>query len=128
MIDCGEPVKVLRAFPAGSETENDPAAVSVEVTAPPPAVAVEVAVIVQRVFEVWAIDEIAEMPAVRVKSVPAVVESEVQSSCSLPVTVNVIVDDEAVVEAARVAVVGTVASMTTERAVESTLELPAASV
>ena len=112
-IDCGESVRVVSALPARSETENDSAAVSVEVTAPPPAVAVEVAVIVQRVFEVWAIDEIAEMPAVSVKSVPAVVESDVQSSCSLPVTVNVIVADVAVAaDEARVAVVGAVVSMT----------------
>lgn len=129
VIDCGEPDKVVIALPAGSETEKDAAAVSVEVTAPPPAVAVEVAVIVQTVFEVWAIDEIAEMPAVSVKSVPAVVESDVQSSCSLPVTVNVIVADVAVAaDEARVAVVGAVVSMTTERADESALTLPAASV
>jgi hypothetical protein len=52
VIDCGEPVRVVFALPAWSETENDAAAVRVDVTAPPPAVAVEVAVTVQTVFEV----------------------------------------------------------------------------
>jgi hypothetical protein len=82
---------VVRALPAGSDTENDAAAVRVETTAPPPAVAVDVAVTVQTVVDVWAIDEIAEIPAVSTKSVPvvvvAVVDSEVQSSWWLPVTV-----------------------------------------
>ena len=69
------------------------------------------------------------MPAVRVKSVPAVVESDVQSSCSLPVTVNVIVADvEVDADAASVAVVGAEVSMTTDRAAESALTLPAVSV
>ena len=129
VIDRGEPVSVVSALPAGSETENDAAAVSVEVSAPPPTEAVDVKVIVQMVFEVWAIDEIDEMPAVSTKSVPAVLESDVQSSCSLPVTVNAIVADAEVAEdESSVAVVGAVVSMTTERADESALTLPAVSV
>lgn len=63
------------------------------------------------------------------KSVPAAVDSDVQSSCSLPVTVNVIVADVAVdADAASVAVVGAEVSMTTDRAAESALTLPAVSV
>jgi hypothetical protein len=111
VIDCGEPVSVVRALPAGSDTENDAAAVSVAVTAPPPAVAMDVAVTVHTVVDVWAIDVIAEMPAVRTKSVPvvvvAVVDREVQSSWWLPVTVKVIVAElDVAADAATVAEVG----------------------
>jgi len=52
VIDCGEPVNVVWALPAVSATENEAAAVNVDVTAPPPAVAVEVAVIVHTVPDV----------------------------------------------------------------------------
>ena len=51
-VDLGEPVKVVCALPAVSVIENEPAAVNVEVTAPPPAVAEDVAVIVQTVEDV----------------------------------------------------------------------------
>ena len=91
VIDCGEPVKVVFALPAVSATEKVPDAVSVDVTAPPPAVAVEVAFTVQTVLLVCTIDVIADNPAVNTKSVPlivvAVVDSVAQSRPSLPVTV-----------------------------------------
>ena len=51
-VDCGEPAMAVCALPAVSVIENVVAAVSVDVTAPPPFVAVEVAVIVQTVAEV----------------------------------------------------------------------------
>jgi hypothetical protein len=51
-VDCGEPVMAVCALPAVSVIENVVAAVSVDVTAPPPFVAVEVAVIVQTVADV----------------------------------------------------------------------------
>ena len=51
-VDCGDPVKDVCALPAVSVIENEPAAVNVEVTAPAPAVAEDVAVIVQTVGEV----------------------------------------------------------------------------
>jgi len=85
----GDPVNVVCGFPAESATENDAAAVSVDCTVPPPAVAVEVAVNVQTVDEVWITVEIAEIP-VRSKSTPAPVSSVVQSMSSSPVTVKVI--------------------------------------
>ena len=111
VIDCGDPESVVRAFPAGSATEKDAAAVRVETTVPPPAVAVDVAVTVHTVVDVWATDEIAEIPAVSTKSVPevvvAVVDRLVQSSWWLPVTVNVMVAEvEVAADAASVAVVG----------------------
>ena len=78
-------------MPAVSETENVPDAVSVEVTAPPPATAVDVAFTVHTVLLVCTTDAMVEIPAVRTKSVPvsavAVVDSVAQSSPSLPVTV-----------------------------------------
>lgn len=51
-IVCGEPVNVVRALPAGSDTENEVATVSVELTVLPPATAVDVALMVHTVFEV----------------------------------------------------------------------------
>jgi hypothetical protein len=51
-IDCGEPVNVVRALPAGSDTENEVATVSVELTVLPPATAVDVALMVHTMFEV----------------------------------------------------------------------------
>ena len=51
-VDCGEPVRAVCALPAVSVIENVLAAVRVDVTDPPPFVAVEVAVIVQTVAEV----------------------------------------------------------------------------
>jgi hypothetical protein len=82
-------------------------------------VAVDVAVIVHTVPDVCAIDEIAEIP-VNVKSVPAVVDSVVQSRSSEPVTVKVIIAlDEVVADAAIVTLVG---------AVESTVTVPVEAV
>ena len=69
------------------------------------------------------------MPAVSVKSVPAVVDKELQSSCSLPVTENVIVADvEVDADAARVTVASAAVSIVIERADELEPALPAASV
>ena len=51
-VDCGDPVKVVCALPAVSVIENELAAVNVEVTAAAPAVAEDVAVIVQTVADV----------------------------------------------------------------------------
>jgi hypothetical protein len=51
-VDFGEPVRVTCALPAVSVIENVLAAVRVDVIAPPPFVAVEVAVIVQTVADV----------------------------------------------------------------------------
>ena len=65
------------------------ARVKVDVTAAPPLVAVEVAVMVQTVELVCTIPVIAEM-FVNVKSVPEAVDNVVQSIASLPVTVKVI--------------------------------------
>ena len=91
VIDCGEPVNVVFALPAVSVTEKLAAAVNVDTTAPPPAVAVDVAFTVHTVLLVCAIDAIADNPAVSTKSVPvvavAVVDSVAQSRPSLPVTV-----------------------------------------
>ena len=113
VIDAGDPVIAVCALPAVSVAENEVARVSVEVTAAPPNVAVEVAVIVQTLADVCAIPVIAEMP-VYVKSSPLVVESVEQLIESPPaaVTVKVIVADPLVAaEAARVRV-GAVVSKT----------------
>ena len=105
----GDAVRVVCALPTASVIENDPAAVKVDVTAAPPADAVEVAVTVQIVDEVCAIEEMAEMP-VNVKSVPSVTDNVVQSNASSPVIVNVMVAvDDVAAEAASVTV-GAVAS------------------
>ncbi len=120
VIDCGEPASEVVVFPAVSAIENEPAAVSVDTTAPPPAVAVEATFSVQTFEVVWTIDEIAEIPAVSTKSELAVVESVAQLMASLPVTVKLIdADDVVAVDAARVTVVGAVRSMVTERDAES---------
>ena len=65
------------------------ARVKVDITAAPPLVAVEVAVIVQTVELVCTIPVIAEI-FVNVKSVPEAVDKVVQSIASLPVMVKVI--------------------------------------
>ena len=123
VIDCGEPVRVVCALPAVSVIENDAAAVKVEVTAPPPAVAVDVAVIVHTVDEVCAIPVIDEMP-VKVKSVPDVVDKVEQSIASLPVTVKVIVaEDEVAADLAKVTV-GAVVSITIALLAPSELVAP----
>jgi hypothetical protein len=52
VIDAGDPPRVVCALPAVSAAENELARVSVDVTAAPPNVAVEVALIVQTVGDV----------------------------------------------------------------------------
>lgn len=133
VIDCGEPVRVVLALPAVSVTENVPDPVRVDVTAPPPAVAVEVALMVQTVLLVCTIDEMAEMPAVRTKSVPvevvAVVDNVAQSSPSLPVIVKLIDSEvEVALDRASVTVVGAVRSIVIDSDEESSPTFPAASV
>ena len=96
-------------MPTVSVIENDAAAVNVELTATPSSVAVEVAVTVHTVDDVWAIPVIAEIP-VRAKSSPAVVDSVEHVTSSLPVIVKVIVaDDDVAADLANVTV-GAVAS------------------
>ena len=97
VINCGEPAREVLALPAISATENEPAAVNVETTAPPPAVAVELAFTVQTVAVVCTIEVMAEIP-VRSKSTPGVVSIVVQSMFSLPERVNEIDDVDDVVE------------------------------
>jgi len=75
-------------LPAVSAIEKVLARVKVDVTAAPPGVAVEVAVIVQVVVFVCT-TEIAEI-FVNVKSVPSVVDKVEQLMASSPVTVKVI--------------------------------------
>ena len=99
--------------PAVSVIPNVPAAVKLELTVPPPAVAVEVAVIVQTVAEVCTMPVIAEI-FVKVKSVPEAVDKVVQVMSSLPVTVNVIVADvEVALDAAKVTVGAVVSAIVT---------------
>ena len=91
-------------LPAVSVIPNVPAAVKLELTVPPPAVAVDVAVMVQTVDEVCTIPVKAEM-FVKVKSVPDTVDNVEHVIASLPVTVNVIVPEvEVDAERARVTV------------------------
>ena len=116
-------------MPAVSETENEPApaVAKLEVTAPPPSVAVDVAVIVQTVGDVCTIPVIEEM-LVKSKSVPFTVERVEQAIASLPVSVKVIVPDALfAAEAARVTV-GAVVSIVTLTAVDAVEVLKAASV
>ena len=75
-------------MPAVSVIEKVLARAKVDVTAPPPGVAVEVAVIVQVVVFDCA-TAIAEI-FVNVKSVPSVVDKVAQFMASSPVTVKVI--------------------------------------
>jgi hypothetical protein len=107
-IDCGDPPRLVCALPAVSVIENDVAAVSVDVTVPPPAVAVDVAVIVHVVEFVWAM-EIAEI-FVKSKSVPSAVDRVEQVIASSPVMVKVIVADVAVAALRARVTVGAVAS------------------
>lgn len=110
---AGEPDEIaVWAFPAVSATEKLAARVNVEFRAPPPAVAVEVAVMVQTVDDVWTIDVMAEM-FVKVKSVPLLDESVAQLMGSLPVSVNVIVAEFDVAEDAASVNVGGVLSTAT---------------
>ena len=72
-VDCGEAVSVVCAFPVVSVIENELAAAIVAVAVSPTKVAVEIAVIVQTVGDVWTIPDNEVIP-VKVKSVPLVVE------------------------------------------------------
>ena len=109
VVDCGEPVKVVCALPAVSVIEKLAAAVSVDTTALPSAMAVEVAGSCKTVDDVCTMLVIAEM-FVKVKSVPDEVESVEQVMSSLPVTVNVIVADVEVASVAAKVTVGAVLS------------------
>jgi hypothetical protein len=130
VTDCGEPVRDVCVLPAVSATLNDVARVSVEVTAPLPAVAVDVALTVHTVDDVCTTDEIKEIP-VRSKSIPAVVETVAQSIASLPVIVKLIAATAEVnAEAASVrvgAVWSTVDEFVTLVAASETASLPAES-
>jgi hypothetical protein len=117
-VDCGDPTRAVWALPAVSATENVVARVNLDVTAAPPLVAVEVAVIVQTLALVWTIPVNALMP-VKVKSVPATVDNVVQFNASSPVTVKVIVP---LVDVAAVAASVTVGGVVS--AVASALRLP----
>ena len=100
-------------LPAVSVIPNVPAAVKLELTVPPPAVAVDVAVMVQTVDEVCTIPVKAEM-FVKVKSVPDTVDNVEHVIASLPVTVNVIVPDvEVDADAANVTVGAVVSAIVT---------------
>ena len=111
-VDFGESVKVVCAFPAVSVIENEPDAAIVAVAVSPSNVAVDMAVIVQTVGDVWTIPDNEDTP-VYVKSVPLAVESVEQAIGSLPVTVKVTVLEPLVAAvAARVSVVGAVVSKT----------------
>lgn len=126
MIDCGEPANTVWAFPAESATEKLAADASDETRAEPPGGAVEVAVTVHTVDEVWTMLVIAEM-FVNAKSCPATVESVVQSIASFPVMVNEIdvVDDVAAVRAS--VTVGGVESVTVTTKV-AVIDAPSASL
>jgi len=100
-------------LPAVSVIPNVPAAVKLELTVPPPAVAVDVAVMVQTVVEVCTMPVIAEM-FVKVKSVPDTVDNVEHVIASLPVTVNVIVPEvEVDADAANVTVGAVVSAIVT---------------
>jgi len=100
-------------LPAVSVIPNVPAAVKLELTVPPPAVAVDVAVMVQTVVEVCTMPVIAEI-LLKVKSVPEVVDKVEQVMSSLPVTVKVIVPEvEVDAERARVTVGAVVSAIVT---------------
>jgi len=115
VIDCGEPASDVPELPAVSATANEAAADSVDTTAPPPEVAVEVTFTVHKFEAVWTIDEIAEIPTGS-KSTPGAVSTVVQAISSLPDRVKAITDvDDVVEETARVSV----------GAVESTVTVPA---
>ena len=105
----GDPVNAVWLFPATSVTANVAALVSVDVTAAPPAIAVERAVMVQTVVDVWTMLDNSEM-FVRVKSSPAVVDKLPQSSASFPVTVNRIALVVAVAATAAKVTVGAIES------------------
>lgn len=109
-VDCGDPTSAVWALPAVSATENVVARVNLDVTAAPPLVAVEVAVIVQTLALVWTIPVNALMP-VKVKSVPATVDNVAQFIGSSAVTVKVMVPlVDVAAEAASVTVGGVVSA------------------
>ena len=89
-----------------SAIENVPAAVNSETFAPPPAVAVDVALMVHTFAEVCTMEVMAEM-FVYVKSVPEAVDRVAQLMSSLPVMVNeMAVEVDVAADAASVTVGG----------------------
>jgi hypothetical protein len=90
---------------------NDAAAVNVDVTVPPPAVAVDNTFTVHTEDDVCTIDEIDEIP-VRSKSVPAVTDNVAQSMSSSPVTIKLIDAEDEVADTALNVTVGAVISRT----------------
>ena len=110
VIDCVPPPRVVCPLPATSATENPPDAAKDDVTAPPPAVAVDVALTVHVVEFVCVIDVIAET-FVNVRSAAVNV---VQSIASLPVTVKEIdADVEVAADLAKVRAGGVVSGIVT---------------
>jgi hypothetical protein len=130
-VDCGEAVSVVCAFPVVSVIENELAAAIVAVAVSPTKVAVEIAVIVQTVGDVWTIPDNEVIP-VKVKSVPLVVERVEQAIGSLPVTVKVTVPEPLVAAVAARVTVGAVVSIVTDvdcgEPVRVVCALPAVSV
>jgi len=109
--DAGDPDTAVCVLPAVSATEKLELLVKVEVRGVP-TTAVDSALIVQTVDDVWTIEVIEEM-LVNVKSTPLVEDNVVQLIASLPVNVNEIeVEFEDAEVAARVKVGGVVSTTT----------------
>jgi hypothetical protein len=109
--DAGDPDTAVCVLPAVSATEKLELLVKVEVRGVP-TTAVDSALIVQTVDDVWTIEVIEEM-LVNVKSAPLVEDNVVQLIASLPVNVNEIeVEFEDAEVAARVKVGGVVSTTT----------------
>lgn len=111
-IAFGEPVNVVWVFPAISDTPKLESTVSVDVTAPPPATAVDLAFIVQTVPLVCTTDSMDAI-LVNTKSTPFVREIVEQSIGSLPVIRNDMSDVADVAATTESVTVGAVSSMTT---------------
>ena len=109
VTNCGEPVSTVCAFPTESVIENDPAAVSVETVAPPPATAVDVTFTVQIADDACTIESIVKI-FVKVKSVPAIVDNVEHVTSSEPEIVKPIVAEIAVTDEAASVTVGATAS------------------
>lgn len=111
VTDRGESVNTVCAFPTESVIENEPAAVSVDTVAPPPATAVDVTFTVHMADDVCTIEPIAEI-FVKVKSAPAIVDNVEHVTSSEPEIVKLIVAEIAVTdEAARVTVGATASTL-----------------
>lgn len=130
VVDLGDPVSVVCAFPAESVIEKPAAAVNVDTVAPPPAVADDVTFTVHTVDDVCTIESIVEM-FVNVKSVPTLVDNVEHVTASLPVTVKLIdTDVDVAAEAANVTVGAVVSRVIVVDAVAADTgpALPAASL